>query len=45
MKDMKPLQVGRVIENNAYYNQYVMRTSSTMNYEVMALTEAEVDKC
>lgn len=47
MSEMKPLQVGRVI-NSCYPNyngKIVMRTSSTLEFEVIDLSNPRMDGC
>jgi hypothetical protein len=47
MKDMKPLQVGIIVDvpSGDYHNHYVMRTASREKFEVMNLTNAGVGHC
>jgi len=46
MKDMKPLEIGRIIETSSSYNgHYVMRTASSTNFEVIDLSKPGEDGC
>lgn len=45
MKDMKPLQVGVVVEHGDYEGDIVMRTYSSFKFEVMDLTSPRTDMC
>lgn len=45
MKDMKPLQIGQIIDNNGYKGEIVMRTASYGKFEVIRLTDSGEDHC
>jgi len=47
MSDMKPGQVGITVNEalNIYKNHYVMRTTSTPNFEVMDLSDPRPNAC
>lgn len=45
MKDMEPLQVGKVLSNGGNSGNIVMRTASVSHFEVMNLTDSEADSC
>lgn len=45
MKDMKPLQVGIIINSIKFKDHYVMRTASINQYEIMDLTAPKEQGC
>lgn len=45
MKDMKPLEIGHVINSNGEKGGLVMRTASIDKFEVMILSNPEPDGC
>ena len=45
MRYMKPFELGYIQEGSEYYNCLVMRTSSLTQFEVINLTEPEVNNC
>lgn len=45
MKDMKPLQVGQLVETQVYGGHWVMRTARMDSFEVMDLSDSGAKKC
>lgn len=45
MKDMKPCQVGRIIDNSKYEGHLVMRNADPNLIEVINITDAGPGKC
>jgi hypothetical protein len=48
MKDMKPLEIGRIVTSkitHCYSGEIVMRTASKDKFEVMSLSHPAIDHC
>ena len=46
MWDMKPLQIGRIVETGFEHNgEFVMRTASTDKFEIMSLSKPKENGC
>lgn len=45
MSTLEPLEIGRIVTYCEYKNHYVMRTASSVKFEVMDLTDPAKDHC